>query len=104
MTLQRILAIISAILLVGSVALATLGPPEVPLGQVLLMIDRDLTGALRSGIEQHLSAWIWSDVALPVLVRPAWLVPAGLGLICAGAAFSVAGRKPASRPHRRSHR
>ena len=104
MTLQRILAVISAILLVGSVALATLGPPSVPLGQVLLMVDHDLTEALRSGIEQHLAAWIWSDVAAPLLVRPAWLVPAALGLICAGAAFSVAGRKPASRPHRRSHR
>jgi hypothetical protein len=103
-TLQRILAVISAVLLVGAVALATLGPPSVPLGQVLLMLDHDLTDALRSGIEQHLSAWMWSDVVVPVLVRPAWLVPAALGLICAGAAFSVAGRKPAGRPHHRSQR
>jgi hypothetical protein len=103
-TLQRILAVISAVLLVGSVALATLGPPDVPVGQVLLMIDHDLTEALRSGIEQHLSAWIWSDMVLPLLVRPAWLVPAALGLICAGAAFSASGRKPAGRPHRRSQR
>ena len=65
MTLQRILAILSAILLVGAVALATLGPPSVPLGQVLLMIDHDLTETLRTGIEQHLAAWMWSDVALP---------------------------------------
>lgn len=104
MTLQRILAILSAILLVGAVALATLGPPSVPLGQVLLMIDHDLTETLRTGIEQHLAAWMWSDVALPMLVRPAWLVPASLGLVCAGAAFSVARRKPAGRPHRRSQR
>jgi hypothetical protein len=103
-TLQRILAVISAILLVGSVALATLGPPSVPLGQLLLMIDHGLTEALRSGIEQHLAAWIWSDMAVPLMVRPAWLVPAALGLICAGAAFSVSGRKTASRPHRRSQR
>ena len=104
MTLQRILAVISAMLLVGAVALATLGPPWVPLGQLLLMLDHDLTEALRSGIEQHLAAWMWSDVAVPLLVRPAWLVPAALGLICAGAAFSVPARKPAGRPHRRSQR
>jgi hypothetical protein len=103
-TLQRILAIISAMLLVGAVALAMLGPPSVPLGQLLLMIDHDLTEALRGGIEQHLAAWIWSDVALPLLVRPAWLVPAALGLICAGVAASVSGSKPARRPHRRSQR
>jgi len=103
-TLQRILLVISAILLVGSVALATLGPTSVPLGRLLLMADHDLTDALRSGIEQHLSTWIWSDVVVPLLVRPAWLLPAALGLICAGAAFSVSGRKPAGRPHRRSQR
>lgn len=104
MTLQRILAVVSAILLVGSVALATLGPPSVPLGQLLLMIDHGLTDMLRSGIEQHLASWIWSDIAVPLLLRPAWLVPAALGLVFAGAAFSVAGRKPAGRPHRRSQR
>jgi len=103
-TLQRILAVVSAILLVGSVALATLGPPSVPLGGLLLMIDHDMTEALRSGIEQYLASWIWSDLVMPLLVRPAWLVPAALGLICAGAAFSVSGSKPAGRPHRRSQR
>jgi hypothetical protein len=103
-TLQRILAVIAAILLVGSVALATLGPPGVPLGHLLLMLDHDLTEALRSGIERHLASWIWDDLAVPMLVRPAWLVPAALGLICAGAAFSVPVRKPAGRPHRRSQR
>ena len=51
-----------------------------PLGGLLLMIDHDLTEALRSGIEQHLAAWIWSDLAMPLLVRPAWLVPAALGI------------------------
>jgi len=91
-------------LLVGAVALATLGPPSVPLGQVLLMMDHDLTETLHAGIELHFADWLWSDVALPVLVRPAWLVPASLGLICAGAAFSVSARKPAGRPHRRSQR
>jgi hypothetical protein len=91
-------------LLVGAVALATLGPPAVPLGGLLLMIDRDLTETLRSGIEQHLSAWIWSDVMLPLLVRPAWLVPASLGLIVAGVALSMSSRKAAGRTHRRSQR
>jgi hypothetical protein len=103
-TLQRILAVLSAMLLVGAVALATLGPPSVPLGGLLLMIDRDLTDTLRIGIEQHFAAWIWADVVVPLLVRPAWLVPASLGLITAGVALSLSGRKPAGRTHRRSQR
>ena len=36
--------------LVGAVALAMLGPPEVPLGQVLFMIDHDLMDAMHSCI------------------------------------------------------
>jgi len=103
-TLQRIFAVLAAILLVGAAAVAILGPPAVPLGQALLMIDHDLTDTLRAGIQQHLWAWLWLDVAQPLLVRPAWLVPASLGLICAGAAFSVSPRKPAGRTHRRSQR
>lgn len=91
-------------LLVGAVALATLGPPAVPLGGLLAMIDHDLTETLRSGIEQYLAGWIWSDLMVPLLIRPAWLVPASLGLVTAGVALSISGRKPAGRPHRRSQR
>ena len=104
MTLQRILAVLAAAFLVGAIALAALGPPSVPLGQVLLMIDHGVTEAVHGFIGQHLGEWIWMDIAMPVLVRPAWLVPVALGLICAGAAASVGGRKPARRPHRRSQR
>jgi len=102
--LRHALAIASAILLVGAVALATLGPPEVPLGQLLLMIDRDTAEALHTGIEQHVASWLWSDVVMPLLIRPAWLLPASLGLVCAGAALSLRGRKAAGGTHRRSQR
>lgn len=102
MIAQRVFAVVAAILLVGSVALATLGPPGLPLGQLIFMLDHDVMQTLRAGIEQHLAAWLWRNGAVPVLVRPAWLVPASLGLICAGAAVSFSNRKPARRSHRRS--
>ncbi|HEX3400886.1 MAG TPA: hypothetical protein VHT74_11225 [Acetobacteraceae bacterium] len=89
-------------LLVGAVALAMLGPPSVPLGQVLFMVDHDLMDALHSGVERHLSAWLWENVAMPLMVRPAWLVPAALGLICAGLSLSLSTRKATHRSHRRS--
>ena len=50
MIAQRILAVLAAMFLVGAVALATLGPPEVPLGQALFMIDHDLMDATHSFI------------------------------------------------------
>ena len=76
MIAQRVFAVLAAMLLVGAVALATLGPPEVPLGQMLFMIDHDLMGALHGGIERHLWVWMWDYLVQPLMVRPAWLVPA----------------------------
>ena len=102
MIAQRILAVLAALMLVGAVALAMLGPPSVPLGQALFMLNHDLMDVLHSGVERHLSAWLWENIAMPLLLRPAWLVPAALGLICAGISLSLSTRKSARRSHRRS--
>lgn len=102
MIAQRILAVLAAVLLVGAVALAMLGPPAVPLGQALLMIDRDVTEALHRFTGTYLSTWLWDHMVVPLLVRPAWLVPAALGLLCGGLALSLPTRKATQRSHRRS--
>lgn len=102
MIAKRAFAVLAAVLLVGAVALAMLGPPGVPLGQLLFMINHDLMEALHSGTERYLAAWLWDYLAVPLMMRPAWLAPAGLGLICAGLSFTLSPRKPAHRSHRRS--
>ena len=102
MIVQRILAILAAMLLVGAVALAMLGPPEVPLGQALFLIDHDLIEAVHGFIGTHLASWLWDYLLLPLMLRPAWLVPAGLGLICGGMSLSLSTRKSTHRSHRRS--
>jgi hypothetical protein len=99
---QRIFAVLAAAMLVGAVALAMLGPPDMPLGQVIFLIDHDLMEALHSGIENHLASWLWDYLIAPLMVRPAWLVPAGFGLIFAGMALTFSNRNPAHRSHRRS--
>jgi hypothetical protein len=100
--MQRILAVVAAMLLVGAVALAMLGPPEVPLGQMLFLIDHDLMNAVHTFIGTHLALWLWDYLIAPLMLRPAWLVPAGLGLIFGGMSLSLSTRKPAHRSHRRS--
>lgn len=102
MIAQRILAILAAMLLVGAVALAMLGPPAVPLGQVLFMIDHDLMEGVHRFIGSNLANWLWDYLIVPLMLRPAWLVPAALGLVCAGLSLSLSTRKPAQRSHRRS--
>jgi hypothetical protein len=99
---QRIFAVLAAVMLVGAVALAMLGPPDVPLGQVMFMINHDLMNAMHSGVEKHLASWIWDYLIAPLMVRPAWLVPAGVGLVFVGLALTLSNRKPAHRSHRRS--
>lgn len=102
MSVPRVLAVLSAALLVGAIALATLGPPGVPLGQLLFMLDHDAMQGLRAGVERVAGDWTWRIVIVPMLVRPAWLIPAGLGLIFGGAALSASTRNSARRSHRRS--
>ena len=102
MIAQRVLAILAAVLLVGAVAVAMLGPPEIPLGQALFMIDHDLMEGMHSFVGTHLHAWLWDNIMVPLMVRPAWLLPAGLGLICGGASLTLSTRKSTRRSHRRS--
>jgi hypothetical protein len=99
---QRTLAVLSAILLVGAVALATLGPGTITLGRALFDLGPDVPEGVHGWIERTLGTWAWTELALPLLVRPAWLLPASLGLICVGLSFSVSNRKSAHRSHRRS--
>lgn len=102
MIAQRILAVLSAALLVGAVAIATVTPTSVPLGEALYMMDEGLVQRLHQLITGHVAVWAWSEMAVPLLLRPAWLIPASMGLICAGIALSLSNRKPARRTHRRS--
>ena len=102
MIAQRILAVLAAMLLVGAVALAMLGPPGVPLGQALFMVDHDLMEAVHTFIDTHLATWLWDYLVVPLMLRPAWLVPAALGLLCGGMSLSLSTRKSTHRSHRRS--
>ena len=101
MIAQRILASLAAALLVGAVAVALLGPPGMLLGQALLTIDDRILNALQSEVERALTPWLWTQVIMPVLVRPAWLPPAALGLICAGLSLTLPQGRRAERPRQR---
>jgi len=99
---QRALAVLSAVLLVLAVAIATLGPRTFSLDWTLSQMDSHLVETLHRWTDQFLSPWAWSHLAVPLLVRPAWLVPASLGLICVGLSVSLSYRKGTHRSHRRS--
>jgi hypothetical protein len=99
---KRVLAVIASILFVLAVALATLGPRTVSLGRALNMLDRDAVTRLQGGVESVFGPWAWAELAMPLLVRPAWLGPAALGVIFIGFSLSFGGPKATRRPHRQS--
>lgn len=95
--LQRIMAVLAAVFLVGAVAIALIGPPDAPLGAELYAIDREGVFAL----QRHVTGWLWDAVALPVLMRPAWLLPACIGILCGGLSLSLSTRQRPQRSTRR---
>lgn len=100
--MQRTLAVISAALLVAAVAIATFGPQSVSLGQGLYLLDHGALDTLRAWTNRVLGHWAWSSLIEPMLVRPAWLLPASLGIICSGLSMSFVNRKTTHRSQRRS--
>ena len=97
MIAARIFAVLASVLLVAAVALAALSPAGASLGQ-MIMLAEPRTVPWMTG---HAPDWFWTWLELPFLLRPPWLIPAGLGLVCAGAAGSLTWSRQAA-PHRRS--
>jgi hypothetical protein len=100
--MQRVFAVISAVLLVATVAIATFGPQSVTLGEALYLLDPTFVDRLLAFSHRLWGDWTQGGLIRPLLLRPAWLIPASAGIICAGLAVSLSGRKSTRRSHRRS--
>lgn len=92
MIAHRILSILAAILLVGAFALASAETFDLALGDMLSAVDPMLPTRLRAA----LPVWMADGLLLPLLLRPAWVLPAALGLVSAGVALTLT-RPPADR-------
>ena len=101
MIASRVLAVLAAISLVAAFALATLLPPQLTLAQVIALFDARLLYDSHEFVLAHGSDWLWTHMAMPLLLRPCWLLPTSLGLVFAGGAMTLASRKGVTRSHRR---
>lgn len=102
MIASRALAIVAAVFFIIAVALATFGSESISLGQALYLLDHDVLDKLPAWSSRTFGDWVWVSVVRPLLVRPAWLIPAALGLIAGGLSVSFSNRKTTHRSHRRS--
>jgi hypothetical protein len=99
---QRTLAVLAAVLFVGAVGLATVGPEMVTMGTAISYMSANGEAGLHSWLVRVLGFWSWDYVARPLMIRPAWLPLGSLGLVFAGAALSWPARDATRRSHRRS--
>ena len=97
---ERVLAVLAAACLVVAFAFANLLPVDLPLSRLISMIDHPVLLAMQDGVSDHISAWVWQALFLPVLMRPCWLLPLVMGVVLGGAALTVASRRRSSRSPR----
>lgn len=86
----KVLAAAGALSLVTAFALAALLQPFTSLGQVLMKLDQSLLVSLDRAERTGTGLWLWTHAALPLLMRPAWMLPVMLGIIFVGAAAQLA--------------
>ena len=97
---MRVFISLAAACLVLAFGIAVLGP-GMSLGEVLLATDDSLLASLQDFAQTWLPGNAWLHIAIPLLIRPAWLVPVGCGLVCGGVALNLSSKgKPATRRRR----
>jgi len=93
----KLFAAVGALCLVASFAVASLMNPFATLAELLATLDHRAVLAWNRAEHSAMATWLWMHVAMPLMVRPAWLVPTGLGLVCVGVATSFAWGREAVR-------
>ena len=101
MNAQRTLSIVAAIMLVAAFLLATIGPSPTILSDLLATLSPELVAKTAQWLTAADAEWVWRRVLLPVLQRPAWLVPASISLLAAGGAATLAMGDGQRRPRRK---
>lgn len=86
----RSCATLGAGFLVLAALLASLEPVDRQAMQVLSELDPGLPGRVQADFLAWFGRGLWVDAALPLLVRPIWLVPLLIALLLAGGAISLA--------------
>jgi hypothetical protein len=98
--MPRVFAVLAAILLVGSVALASLLPEDMSLAQALQALGGGTPADMQRELTAAVGSFITNMILGPILIRPVWMIPVSLGLICVGGAVTAL-TQGAPRPRQR---
>jgi hypothetical protein len=81
-------SVLAAAFLIGSLALATLLPPDMSLHEAVHVLDATRADTIQNAVIGGVGKGFWDTAVVPLLMRPVWLIPLFLGLICVGGALS----------------
>ncbi len=87
--LTRSLLVAASICVVGAFSLAVLYPPMMRLDRFIATMDHGLLLRLQDWVREAWGDWVWQNLFVAVLVRPAWLPPLCLAIVFAGLAVSA---------------
>ncbi len=104
MILTRTLSVLAAALLVLAFTLASILPPFTSLGEVIANYDHALLLWLRATFEARFPGWLWTQIVVPLLLRPVWLLPLSFGLVFVGLSVTMASRNKKGKGLARSRR
>lgn len=79
--MAKIMAGAGAFMIVLSFALASLLPVYEPLAGAFIRTAPRFLDRVDQAQKSALLGWLWEHVAVPMLIRPAWLLPLMLGLV-----------------------
>jgi hypothetical protein len=100
--IARIFTVLAAVFLVGAVALATMLSADMTLHEAIHAIDAAGADDLQHTLARIFGKTLWDWVIAPVLLRPVWMVPLSMGLICVGGALTASFHAPPKTRHKRS--
>ena len=103
MKMAKAFAVLAAVFLVSAVAVGTLGPVDMSLGEGLSALDKARVADVERFVRTHISGWLWDHPLKALFGRPVWLLPASIGLVLVGASCTAATRgNPLNTRRRRS--
>lgn len=76
--------------LLAGFAVGTLLQPLTTLGQALERLNPISFSSLQQAQRAGVWLWLWNNGAIPLLLRPAWMLPTMLGLVLIGTAAQLA--------------
>ncbi len=87
----KVTAALGAVCLVSAFALATLLRPFFSLAELIMMMtDPLMLQRIDDTQRGPVAQWAWTNVALPLLLRPTWMIPMMLGVVFVGIAATLA--------------